>query len=199
MGGGASIADGRVFVGRGFTFFTESGSTGGGLFAYGPEPNPDVRTPSRTLSTTPTSTPPAPTTVATPLAPTKTPTTDPRSLGERIVTIRSQDDCVSSPLKNGCLFSSIFAGSGASLAWTEGPIRLFGGAPNAEGIAHLSLTTDAIFALETVLGWQCVKLVAADSSGWIDCDGGLPNDVVRNGTSAQGAPSGHVRGSAGAA
>ena len=53
------------------------------------------------------------------------------------------------------------------------------GAPDADGVASLSLAEDAAFQFDVPLGGQtvCFRILAAGSHGFIDCNGGSPADV----------------------
>jgi hypothetical protein len=94
-------------------------------------------------------------------------------LGTRTFTIAP----VSASLRTG-LFSTALLGNNVATTITDGPITIVGGAPDANGIAPLSLAEDATFNVRVLDGsGVCFKMLAAGSSGTIDCDGGTPADV----------------------
>jgi hypothetical protein len=79
-------------------------------------------------------------------------------------------------------FSSALSGLGVSAgppSFTTGPLRIVAGAVDANGVAPLSLQEDVVFGLRVVdNSVVCVKVLAAGSSGSIDCDGGTAYDVT---------------------
>lgn len=97
--------------------------------------------------------------------PTPTPTVGP--LGERVFSIARPGSNVR---------VSAFPEIDVTLdPWLSGPLRLVAGAPNANGVASLTLSEDVILGAELLDGSTfCVKVRATGSSGLIDCDGGTP-------------------------
>jgi hypothetical protein len=93
-------------------------------------------------------------------------------LGTRVFTIAN-----TSASQRTTLYTTALPVGVASMV-TEGPLRIVGGTPDANGIAPLSLAEDAMFAVRLIdQSAVCFKLLAQDSSGTIDCDGGTPFDV----------------------
>jgi hypothetical protein len=176
---------------EGSDLFTGDGGNAG-IFSDAPAPTP---TPTRTSTTgtgvTPTSTVPPSATVTrtqpgvtptqpqlTPtqpqMTPTRTQTAPVSGLGVRVFSINDKP--------RSDFFSSALGGLGVGAlppSFTAGPLKIVAGAIGANGIAPLSLQEDAIFGLRVVdNSVVCLKLVAAASSGSIDCDGGTPYDVT---------------------
>jgi hypothetical protein len=77
------------------------------------------------------------------------------------------------------MFSSGLVGNSISDRFSSGPLILVAGAPDANGVAPLSLKADAYFWLRIPAGNNqlCYRLRAAGSGGSIDCDGGTPMSV----------------------
>jgi hypothetical protein len=94
-------------------------------------------------------------------------------LGTRVFTIAPV-----SASQRSALYSTALPVSVAN-AFTAGPVTIVGGTPDANGVAPLSLASDAMFAVRILDGSVvCFKLLAAGSSGTIDCDGGTPYDLT---------------------
>jgi hypothetical protein len=55
---------------------------------------------------------------------------------------------------------------------------LVAGVPNTDGVASLQLREDTFIALANPISLVCFKLIAAGSSGSIDCDGGTAYDAM---------------------
>ena len=64
------------------------------------------------------------------------------------------------------------AANGPDDGFGPGPLPLVLGLANAEGIAPLRLARDVTLRIGLVDGYLCLQLLAADSDGRIDCDGG---------------------------
>ena len=76
------------------------------------------------------------------------------------------------------LFSTALGGANAAYYFSQGPLQIAAGAVDANGVAPLSLQQNAFIQVNTVDGSiLCLKLLAAGSSGSIDCDGGTAYDV----------------------
>jgi hypothetical protein len=94
-------------------------------------------------------------------------------LGTRVFTIAPV-----SATQRSALYSSALPISVANTI-TEGPLTLEGGTPDEDGIASLTVTEDAMFAVRILDGSVvCFKILAEGSSGTIDCDGGTAYDVT---------------------
>jgi hypothetical protein len=120
----------------------------------------------------------------TPTTPTPTPTATPLTgagLGDRVFTIRTDSQYPPMPPNDprSGFFASGLGGLSVSDKFTEGPLVLAAGVPNASGVATVRLKQDAYFKINVPPGntTLCVKMVAAGSSGSIDCDGGTPYGV----------------------
>jgi len=76
-------------------------------------------------------------------------------------------------------FSSALGGNSIAANMSAGPLILTAGVPAADGKAPLSLKQDAYFKIDVEIGGTviCTKLIAAGSSGFVDCDGGSALDV----------------------
>ncbi len=124
-------------------------------------------TPTPTISRTPTVTG-TPTPVVLPTGP----------LGTRVFSI-APGSSYSDPSYTGTgLFSTALSGENASYYFSSGPLTLAAGALDANGVAPLSLQQDALIEIDAVDGsYLCLKLLAAGSSGNLDCDGGTAYDV----------------------
>lgn len=84
------------------------------------------------------------------------------------------------------LFSSGLLGNNVASTITEGTLTLEGGTPDANGVASLTLTEDAPFAVRILDGSVvCFKILAEGSQGTIDCDGGTAYDVVLTGEAGE--------------
>jgi len=95
------------------------------------------------------------------------------ALGTRSFTIAP----VSAALRTA-LFSSGLNGQNVASVIAGGPLQLVGGTPDANGVAPLSLGADAEFTVKIIdTSIVCFRLLAAGSSGSIDCDGGTAYDV----------------------
>lgn len=161
-----------------------------------------------TATPTPTATPPAatatatvpaatatatrPTATLTPPAATPTFTATPMPggpLGERVFTIR-EDSMFSGENPRVGFFTTGLAGRAVSQNFSPGPLLLVAGAPNANGIATLTLKEDAYFKINIPAGGTvlCIRLLASGSSGRIDCDGGTPFNISLTAAAGQNAP-----------
>jgi hypothetical protein len=59
-----------------------------------------------------------------------------------------------------------------------GALTLVAGAPGPDGIASLSIGSDAVVAVALINDtFACLSILAAGSAGKLDCDGGQPVDV----------------------
>ncbi len=103
--------------------------------------------------------------------PSPTPTATPVKLGERVFSIARP---------GSTLLTSAIPGVDVTLdPWLPGPLRLVAGAPDANGIATLSIAEDVIYGTKIIDGSTfCVKIFANTSSGSIDCDGGTPYSAL---------------------
>ncbi len=130
-----------------------------------------------TASPTPTAVPVTHTPVAPTPIPTATPTLQAVPPGNVELTIAPvvPDD----PDSPTGFFAVQLGGGNRASAVEGGPLRLLAGLRDADGIAPLSLMDDVVFAVPTAIATYCFRLVAAGSSGYIDCDGGSGVDVVR--------------------
>ncbi len=130
-------------------------------------------TPTRTVTNTPV-----------PVEGTPTPTFTPREpLGTRVFSIAM----TSQTNPRSALFTTAI-GVNVARAFEPGPIVLTAGAPNAEGVATLGLAEDARFGVDTLGGIVCYHLIAAGTTGKIDCDGGTPVDISVTQDTGAGAP-----------
>jgi hypothetical protein len=106
------------------------------------------------------------------------------ALGTRSFTIAP----VSASLRTS-LFSSALLGMNVASSCTEGPLQLVGGTPDADGVASLALGADAAFAVRIIdMSLVCFRLLAAGSSGSIDCDGGSAYDARITQATGEDAP-----------
>ena len=133
-----------------------------------------------TQTTTPTLTF-TPTLTNTPTATrTRTPVVVPSvPLGQRVFTIEPPGaEFVGTTATRTGLFASFVNGENVATSFSSGPLVLVGGTPDASGVAPLSLEDDVTITVSVADGsYACVKLLAAGSSGSIDCDGGTAYDV----------------------
>ncbi|MBX3025292.1 hypothetical protein KF840_10310 [bacterium] len=146
---------------------------------------------------TPTATIPAATATATVPAATPTFTATPMpgvELGERVFTIREDSMFPGDDPRVG-FFSSALAGKSISDRFSPGPLVFVAGAPDANGIASLRLKQDAYFKINVPAGATvlCLRLLAAGSTGRIDCDGGTPFGVTFTEASGASAPAGTLQ------
>jgi hypothetical protein len=118
-------------------------------------------------------------------SPSPTPTVTPviSQLGERIFVV----DPLASPLTYDAF------GPIAAAEVVDGELRLVTGAVDEAGIATLALGGDVVLALRGIGLFSnftfCIRMLAADSSGSIDCDGGTSHDVRLTAEGGPGAPS----------
>jgi len=143
-----------------------------------------TRTPTRTRTATRTRT------VTPTRTNTHTPTVGvPAALGERIFTIEP-GVLLADPSSTGTgLFTSGLSGANAANSFSPGPLVLVGGVPNGSGVAPLSLQADAVIDVSVIDGSRaCIKLLAAGSTGSIDCDGGTAYDVEAASPAGAGQP-----------
>jgi hypothetical protein len=76
------------------------------------------------------------------------------------------------------LFTTGLSGSNAANSFPPGPLTLVLGPQDANGVGSLKLKEDAVLTIEVVDGSHlCFKMLAADSDGSIDCDGGTAYDT----------------------
>lgn len=113
--------------------------------------------------------------------PTPTPTEEPsEGLGERVFSAIDPEIPPAQPqefLRSG-LFSSGLGGGNVTAA-IDLTMTLVAGAPDANGVAPLSLKEDTILTALPIDGsFACTIYYAEGSSGSIDCDGGSPYDVL---------------------
>ncbi|MEO8602132.1 MAG: hypothetical protein ABI629_06115 [bacterium] len=168
-----------------------------------------TRTSTRTPSITPTpSITGTPTMGRTPtMTGTSTPVVVPSvPLGTRAFTIEPGILLADASFTGTGLFTSGLSGANAANSFSAGPLLLDGGLPDVDGVAALSLPQDAFVRVDVIDGSVvCLKLLAAGSSGSIDCDGGTaygvessqpPGDVGAAFTLQTGLGAGDVAGSA---
>ncbi len=125
-----------------------------------------------TATSTATAPPATPTIAA--ATPTFTATPKPAAgLGDRVFTIREDSQFPGQNPRTG-FFSSGLGGFSITDKFTAGPLTLTAGAPDANGIAALSLKQDAYFKmnLSPASVVLCVRMRATGSSGRLDCNGG---------------------------
>jgi hypothetical protein len=150
-------------------------------------------TPTETPTTTPTgtatNTPPAtntptitPTRTATP-TPNETPTgtiVAPTPLGERLFTIAEITGILGTPpdMTRTGLFSTGLLGNNVATSFAAQDFTLVAGAPDANGVASLTLKEDFFLAVGNPLNVVCFHVIAEGSSGEIDCDGGSVYGVL---------------------
>jgi hypothetical protein len=145
---------------------------------------PATSTPTRTITHTAAPTVPPATATYTPTATPGVP------LGERLFTIDG-NGTFGAAMRSG-FFSSGLGGNSLAAQMSEGPLLLQAGARAADGKAPFSLKQDAYFKIDVQIGATvlCIKLIAAGSSGFIDCDGGSPLDVELVEAGGAGQPAG---------
>jgi hypothetical protein len=125
-------------------------------------------------ATTPGSpTPPATATVTPTQSPAPTPVVHQR------VFVVEPGTALAAPDEPGTgFFTTVTGGDNVAMSISGGPLTLVLGAPGAGGIAPLRLKEDVTLAVafidDTCL---CLHLLAADSDGSVDCDGGTPYDT----------------------
>ncbi|MFN8644982.1 MAG: hypothetical protein U0802_26165 [Candidatus Binatia bacterium] len=110
-------------------------------------------------------------------------------LGERIFTIREDSKFGDKEVRVG-FFTSALSGAAVSAAFSPGPLDLIAGPTDANGIATLALKQDAYFKINIPAGGTvlCIRMLAAGSSGRIDCNGGSAFDVTVTAAAGQDAP-----------
>lgn len=145
---------------------------------------------------TPTATRAAATSTATavPATPTFTATPMPgAALGERIFTIREDSMFGGTDPRVG-FFTTALTGRAVSEKFSPGPLVFEAGAPDANGISTLQLKEDAYFKINVPAGGTvlCLRLLAAGSSGRIDCNGGTAFGISLTAASGAAAPPGVV-------
>jgi hypothetical protein len=155
-----------------------------------------TETPTETVTPTATETPTStPTRTVTPtLPPVDTPTSTPTRdvtpvgtpLGDREFTIAMTMAGTVDTVRTG-LFTSFIPGNVATSIVGD-PIVLVGGVPDENGVAPLNLEQDTFIAFANPISLVCLKLVAAGSSGSIDCDGGTPYDATLTQDAGRDAP-----------
>lgn len=145
-----------------------------------------THTATRTHTRTPTRT----------FTPTNTPTYLPAGpLGERVFTIEPGTLLADPSTTGSGLFTTGLSGANAANGFSPGPLVIAAGAPDANGVAPLSLTQDATLDIAVVDGSRvCVKLLAAGSGGSIDCNGGSHYDVIAYSPPGPGQPVGMISG-----
>ena len=93
------------------------------------------------------------------------------------------------PERSG-FFVHILPGSNLAASIVGGPLVLDAGAPDAAGVAGLSLAEDVVLAFVTVVGdVACLRLQSEGSFGEIACEGGVGHDVhVEQASGAEASP-----------
>jgi len=93
--------------------------------------------------------------------------------------VTSEDDGTS---RSG-LFSSALSANAAAMI-PPGPLTIVMGTPDTNGVACLALKEDVTLSIAILDSTcLCLKLMAQDSDGSIDCDGGTPYDTAAMRTS----------------
>jgi hypothetical protein len=134
--------------------------------------------------TRPTPTP-TPSQTPTPTTPAATP------LGERVFSIR-QDSTAGMVSRTAFLTSvlkDLLEFPNVSSCFSRGPLRLVAGVADENGVASLSVAEDTfigLVALDTSIA--CLKIIAAGSTGTIDCDEGEHQDVILTQAAGRDAP-----------
>jgi hypothetical protein len=98
-------------------------------------------------------------------------------LGTRSFTIDPGSFFESPDFTGSGYFSSAYSGANIAYDFSAGPLLLDAGQPDVDGVAALSLQQDVIIQVDRFDATVCLKLLAAGSSGSIDCDGGTAYDV----------------------
>ena len=79
---------------------------------------------------------------------------------------------------NSGLFTTGLSGANAAMSISAGPMILVLGTQDANGVASLKLKEDVVLRLEIIDGSHlCFKMVAENSDGSIDCNGGTAYDT----------------------
>lgn len=104
---------------------------------------------------------------------------DPPDGTERVFVIAQPTNIAAPPSETGTgVFNSFIAQGNAANSVDTAPLTLVLGEPDANGIAELRLKEDVIMTFDIVDGRKlCFHLIAAESSGSIDCDGGTAYDT----------------------
>jgi agarase len=98
---------------------------------------------------------------------------EPGALGQRIFSITQP-----AAGRTG-FYIHIVPGLNLAAAVVGPPLSIDAGVPDANGVAPLSLSEDAVLAFATIVGdVACLRLQAEGSHGELACDGGFGHDVV---------------------
>ncbi len=98
---------------------------------------------------------------------------------ERVFVIAQPTNIAAPPSESGSgVFNNILGPGNAAVDIDSAPLTLVLGEPDANGIAALRLKEDVTMTFEIVDGRKlCFQLLAAESAGSIDCDGGTAYDT----------------------
>jgi len=98
---------------------------------------------------------------------------EPGALGRRIFSITQP-----AAGRTG-FYIHIVPGLNLAAALVGGPLSIDASVPDAEGVAPLALSEDAVLAFATIVGdVACLRLQAEGSHGELACDGGFGHDVT---------------------
>jgi hypothetical protein len=139
----------------------------------------DTPTPTATAANIATHTPTAtPSQTDTP-TPTPTATTGVTPLGTRVFEIASPIGGLnaSPDMTRTGFFATTLNGNNVATGLVTQNLTLVAGAPDENGVASLALQEDVFFALLNPVDVVCIHVIAAGSSGQIDCDGGTSYGV----------------------
>jgi hypothetical protein len=111
---------------------------------------------------------------------TPTPTQSPSSppLGERVFSLVDPSGLMGPNVTRAGLFSTGLNGSNVANHFVGGPIRLVAGPVDANGIAQVTLASDVDFAVDSLGGAICFRMLKEGTTGFIDCDGGTGVDIT---------------------
>lgn len=126
-------------------------------------------TPTRTFTPTPNVTPTN--------TPTGTVVVSP-TLGTRVFSLVDPTGLMGPSMTRAGLFTTGLNGNNVANHFVGGPIRLKAGSPDANGVAPVTLEADVEFAVDSLGGAICFKMLAEGTTGFIDCDGGTGVDVT---------------------
>lgn len=97
---------------------------------------------------------------------------------ERVFTILPGTGFLDPTLTRSGLFTSALGGANGADMLDPGPLTIVMGMPDASGIAPLRLKEDVILSIVPAdFTCLCMHLLAAESEGSIDCDGGTAYDT----------------------
>ncbi|MBX3027441.1 hypothetical protein KF840_21290 [bacterium] len=97
---------------------------------------------------------------------------------ERTFTIEPGELLADPSMTGTGLFTTGLGGPNAAMSFSPGPLTLVLGAQDANGVASLALKSDVVLTIEIVDGSHlCFKLLAENSDGSVDCNGGTAYDT----------------------